>query len=117
MICLIQKSKYHILFYLIVTSPTLGATTIECRAESANIIANLKSSSSTSYSTEALELARRAATIMCSRQLDDAKKQTATAETTSNQTESEKDSKGFLGLTFGKKERNDGHRRLQKKAY
>ncbi len=112
-----------VLLVTTLVSQTALATTIQCRAESANVIAGLKSDSAIEFGTEALKLAQRAALIMCERQhfLHDSvtdktiEMENATATEVSEKEQKEKSRSGFLGLSFDKAKRNDGHKRLQKK--
>jgi len=117
-----MKTSAVLLVTALVNQTTL-ATTIQCRAQSASVIASLKSESDIEYGMEALNLAQRAALIMCERKrlLRNAvtektiELKNTTATEVSEKEQEEKSRSGFLGLTFDKAKRNDGHKRLQKK--
>ena len=118
-----QKIPAILLMSISLAAPAL-AETIQCRAESANIIAGLKSESSEQIESEALVLARRAALIMCERKLnvdlrtanrDEENSETGIAETVDTIESPKEKRRGFLGLSLEKTERNEGHRRLQKR--
>ena len=123
-----MKTKQKIIPILLMTiylaSPAL-AETIQCRAESASIIAGLKSESSERIEPKALALARRAALMMCERKLDYkttvGEKNKGNPETEVNkltvevEPQEEEKRRSFLGLSFEKSERNKGHHRLQKR--
>ena len=113
-----QKIPAILLMSISLSAPAL-AETIQCRAESANIIAGLKSESSEQIESEALVLARRAALIMCERKLNvdlrTANRDEENSETVDASESAKEKRRGFLGLSFEKTERNEGHRRLQKR--
>ena len=112
------------LLTLCLISPAL-ADTIQCRAESASVIAELKSESPERIESNTLELARQAALMMCERKLGYEatikKKNEGNPKTATNklrmkrQPQEEEKRRSFLGLSFEKSERNNGHRRLQKR--
>ena len=112
------------LLTLSLTSSTL-ADTIQCRAESASVIAELKSQSPERIESSTLEMARQAALMMCERKLGYKatleKKNEGNPETAVNkltvevEPQEEEKRRSFLGLSFEKPERNKGHRRLQKR--
>mgnify|MGYP001472386171 CR=1 FL=1 len=112
------------LLALSLTSP-ISADTIQCRAESASVIAELKSKSPGKIESNTLELARRAALMMCERKLGYEatirKKNEGNPETVVNKLtaevkpQEEEKRRSFLGLSFEKSERNKGHQRLQKR--
>ena len=113
-------------FFLLALSLTSSALadTIQCRAESASVIAELKSESPERIESNTLELARQAALMMCERKLgyeatiekknEGNRKTTVNKLTVEGQAQEEK-RRSFLGLSFEKPERNKGHRRLQKR--
>ena len=123
-----MKKKQKIVVILFMSTylavPAL-AETIQCRAESASIIAGLKSESSERIEPKTLALARRAALMMCERKLGYkttvVKKNKENPETAVNkltvevEPKEEEKRRSFLGLSFEKSERNKGHRRLQKR--
>ena len=112
------------LLALSLTSPAL-ADTIQCRAESASVIAELKSESPERIESNTLELARQAALMMCERKLgyeatvekkiEGNPKTVVNKLTVEGQPQEEGERRSFLGLSFEKSERNKGHRRLQKR--
>ena len=119
-----QKIIPTLLMVIYLASPAL-AETIQCRAESASVIAGLKSKSSERIEPKALALARRAALMMCERKLgykttvvkkNKGNPETAVSRLTEEvEPQEEEKRRSFLGLTFDKPERNKGHRRLQKR--
>jgi len=113
-------------FFLLALSLTSSALadTIQCRAESASVIAELKSESSERIESNTLELARQAALMMCERKLgyeatiekkNEGNSKTAMNKLTVEGQAQEEKRRSFLGLSFEKPERNKGHRRLQKR--
>ena len=119
-----QKIIPTLLMVIYLASPAL-AETIQCRAESASVIAGLKSESSERIEPKALALARRAALRMCERKLgykttvvkkNKGNPETAVSKLTDEVEPLEEEKRrSFLGLTFDEPERNKGHRRLQKR--
>ena len=113
-------------FFLLALSLTSSALadTIQCRAESASVIAELKSESSERIESNTLELARQAALMMCERKLgyeatiekkNEGNSKTAMNKLTVEGQAQEEKRRSFLGLSFEESERNKGHRRLQKR--
>ena len=113
-------------FFLLALSLTSSALadTIQCRAESASVIAELKSESPERIESNTLELARQAALMMCERKLgyeatietkNEGNSKTAMNKLTVEGQAQEEKRRSFLGLSFEKSERNKGHRRLQKR--
>ena len=113
-------------FFLLALSLTSSALadTIQCRAESASVIAELKSESSERIESNTLELARQAALMMCERKLgyeatiekkNEGNSKTVMNKLTVEGQPQEEKRRSFLGLSFEKSERNKGHRRLQKR--
>ena len=119
-----STSLKFFLLTLSLSSPIL-ADTIQCRAESASVIAELKSKSPEKIESNTLELARQAALMMCERKLgyeatiekknEGNRKTTVNKLTVEAEPEEEEKRRSFLGLSFEKPERNKGHRRLQKR--
>ena len=122
-----NRKPTSLIFFLLALSLTSSALadTIQCRAESASVIAGLKSKSSERIEPKALALARRAALMMCERKLgykttvvkkNKGNPETAVSRLTEEvEPQEEEKRRSFLGLTFDKPERNKGHRRLQKR--
>jgi len=112
-----------VLLLTALVNQTAFATTIQCRAESANIVAGLKSESLIHYGNEALKLAQRAALLMCERKHslhNETKEKTietdnAAATQSSGKEQKEESRSSLLGIFFDKARRTDGHKRLQKK--